>query len=89
MTPAEAAAWSPLTAHQHAGPRRIVALGAEETPPFHAQAARLHRRFGAGGLDTDLMVQPGLNHMNVVLDLADPGPASWPRILANLVQSAR
>lgn len=88
MTPTEAAAWSPLTAHQHGGPRRIIALGADETPPFHAQAARLHHRFSAVGIDSDLMLRPGLNHMNVVLDLADPGQPLG-HTLADLVQSAR
>ncbi|WP_137109129.1 alpha/beta hydrolase [Rhodobacter sp. SY28-1] len=88
MTQAEAAAWSPLTAHQHCGPRRIVALGADETPPFHSQAARLHRRFAAAGIASDLMLLPGLNHMNVVLDLADPGQPLG-QALADLVQSAR
>lgn len=88
MTPAEATAWSPLTAHQHGGPRRIVALGADETPPFHAQAARLHRRFAAVGIDSDLILRPGLNHMNVVLDLADPGQPLG-QTLAGLVRTAR
>ena len=88
MTPAEATAWSPLTAHQHGGPRRIVALGADETPPFHAQATRLHRRFAAAGIASDLMLRPGLNHMNVVLDLADPGQPLG-QTLAGLVQTAR
>lgn len=88
MTPTEAAAWSPLTAHQHGGLRRIIALGADETPPFHAQAARLHHRFSAAGIDSELMLQPGLNHMNVVLDLADPGQPLG-QALADLVQTAR
>lgn len=88
MTPTEAAAWSPLTALQHGGPRRIVALGADETPPFHSQAARLHRRFCATGIDSDLLLRPGLNHMNVVLDLANPDQPLG-QALADLVQSAR
>jgi arylformamidase len=88
MTPAEAAAWSPLTAHQHGGPRRLVALGADATPPFHIQAARLHQRFTTVGIDCDLMLLPGLNHMNVVLNLADPSQPLG-RALADLVQTAR
>lgn len=88
MTPAEAAAWSPLTAQQHPGPRRIVALGADETAPFHHQAARLHRRFQAGGIASHLLVLPRLNHMNVVLDLSDPNQPLG-QALANLVQTAR
>lgn len=88
MTPAEAVAWSPLASRQHHGSRRIVALGADETPPFHAQAAQLHRRFMATGIDSDLLLLPGLNHMNVVLDLADPDKPLG-QALAGLVQSAR
>ena len=88
MTPAEADAWSPLTARQHGRAKRIIALGADETPPFHVQAARLHRQYGAVGIDSRLMVQPYLNHMSVVLDLADPGQPLG-QALADLVQTAR
>lgn len=88
MTAAEAKAWSPLTAHQHEGPRRILALGAEETAPFHHQAARLHQRLDQGDKTTRLMVQPGLNHMNVVLDLADPDQLLG-QALADLVLTSR
>ncbi|AZL58164.1 alpha/beta hydrolase [Tabrizicola piscis] len=88
MTEAEAANWSPLTARQQIGPKRIIALGAEETEPFHAQAGRLHRLCRGLGVKTELMVRPGLNHMNVVLDLADPDQPLGQK-LANLVQSAR
>lgn len=88
MTDAEAAAWSPLTARQHVGPRRIIALGAEETAPFHNQADRLHSLFRKMGIETGLIRRPDLNHMNVVLDLADPEQPLG-EALANLVQSAR
>lgn len=88
MTVSEARAWSPVTAHQHTGPGRIVALGAEETAPFHDQAQRLHRLLGPAGRGARLMVQPGLNHMNVVLDLADP-ERPLGQALADLVATAR
>jgi arylformamidase len=88
MTKAEAATWSPLTARQHVGPQRVIALGAEETEPFHTQAGRLHRLYRGLGVKTEQMVRPGLNHMNVVLDLADPNQPLG-QALANLVQSAR
>jgi arylformamidase len=87
MTPAEAAAWTPLTARQHPGPKRIIALGAEETPPFHDQAARLHRLYRSQGIASDHVVLPGLNHMNVVLDLADPDRPLGQR-LAAMVQDS-
>jgi arylformamidase len=87
MTPAEARDWSPLTSDHHAGPTRIIAFGAEETPPFQDQAQRLSRRLARAGCEARLMVRPGLNHMNVVLDLADPDQPLG-RALADLVVSA-
>ena len=88
MTGAEAAAWSPLTSRQHVGPRRIIALGADETAPFHDQAVSLHRLYQGLRVQTELMVRPGLNHMTVVLDMADPGQPLG-QSLANLVQTTR
>jgi arylformamidase len=88
MTRIEAEVWSPLTAHQHAGPRRIIALGANETPPFHQQAARLHRQLQARGPASDLIIGPGLDHMTVVLDLANPDQP-FGQALADLVATAR
>lgn len=72
MRPDEAADWSPVTASQAAGLLRVIAVGAEETDPFLDQAARLHRLLEDGGLSSEHRVEPGLNHMDVVLDLADP-----------------
>ena len=88
MTQGEAEAWSPLTSRQHGGGHRIIALGEDETSPFHAQAGRLNRLYRGLGLNTSLIVRPGLNHMNVVLDMADPDMPLG-QVLANLVQSAR
>jgi arylformamidase len=72
MTQAEAEAWSPLTSSQLHGPHRIIAFGADETPPFHQQAAALHTRLHTQGSAAKLLPVPSLNHMSVVLDLADP-----------------
>ncbi|MFB2553065.1 alpha/beta hydrolase [Ensifer soli] len=87
MTPAEAAAWSPLTADQRAGPARIVAFGAEETTPFHEQAAALAGKLDAQGQPAELLPVAGLNHMNVVLDLSDPA-GRLGRRLADMVASS-
>ncbi len=87
MTVAEARSWSPLTAQQTTGPRRIIALGARETPPFHDQAARLKGLFRSSDTDTRLMILPDLNHMSVVLDLSDPGTVLG-SALSDLVQTA-
>lgn len=88
MTDAEAAAWSPLASTQHAGPRRIIAYGTDETAPFSAQAAELGRRLRTDIGDTELIAAAGLNHMTVVLDLADVDGVLGRR-LADLVASSR
>jgi arylformamidase len=72
MTPEEASAWSPVTALHHRVPLRVLAVGAEETRPFHIQGRNLHDLLRAQGHGVDLRIEPGLNHMNIVLDLADP-----------------
>jgi arylformamidase len=72
MTQEEAAAWSPLASSHMPAPKRILAFGEEETPPFHDQAKALHRQMVAEGLAAVLLPLPKANHMNVVLDLADP-----------------
>ncbi|AXV17554.1 alpha/beta hydrolase (plasmid) [Neorhizobium sp. SOG26] len=71
MTDAEAAAWSPSTSHQFPA-RRIIACGAEETAPFLEQARHLQNVLASAGETAELILAPHLNHMNVVLDLADP-----------------
>lgn len=72
MTAAEANAWSPLTSGQHPCPRRIVAYGGDETTPFHDQAMQFQVVLASKNEKADLLPAPGLNHMSVVLDLADP-----------------
>jgi len=72
MTTEEAAAWSPLSSSHLLGPNRILAFGEDETRPFHDQANALHRRLTTEGLSAELLAVPKANHMNVVLDLADP-----------------
>lgn len=71
MTPAEATAWSPLTSSQLPCPQRIIAFGAEETLPFHKQAAALNTQLHSQDSASELLTVPGLNHMSIVLDLAD------------------
>ena len=72
MTPEEASAWSPLTSKQHQCPLRIIAYGMEETAPFHDQAALLYGKLRSRQDAAELLAVPGLNHMSVVLDLANP-----------------
>ena len=72
MTPDEAAAWTPITSTQHPGPQRTLVVGAEETRPFHDQGQQLRDLLTSHGLHADLRIEPGLNHMSIVLALADP-----------------
>ncbi|MFN4100270.1 MAG: alpha/beta hydrolase [Pararhodobacter sp.] len=71
MTAEEARAFSPLSSTHQPGPQRIIALGAEETAPFHEQGRALHALLSGKGYPSELRIEPGLNHMNVVLALSD------------------
>ncbi|HHX89378.1 MAG TPA: hypothetical protein GX700_06305 [Paracoccus sp.] len=56
MTPQEARDFSPLAAHHLPGPHRIIALGQEETTPFHTQARGFRRSSRRG----DISLRGGL-----------------------------
>ncbi len=85
MTPMEAVAWSPRTSTQRPCPSRIIAYGADETAPFRDQAAELASLLRSCGNAAELLQAPGLNHMSVVLDLANPNGGLGQR-LADLVE---
>lgn len=80
MTAEEAAAWTPITSTQHPGPHRTLVVGAEETSPFHVQGRQLGHLLRSQGLHADLRIEPGLNHMSIVLALADPNHALGRRL---------
>lgn len=71
MTDDEARDYSPLTAAHHPVPIRIIAVGQEETAPFHQQGRALHDALSGANYLSELRIEPGLNHMNVVLALSD------------------
>jgi len=75
MTVEEAEAWSPLTSTQLPGPARILTRGAMEMAPFHDQAAALGALITGTGQPCELRREPGLNHLTIVLSLADPASA--------------
>lgn len=87
MTSTEAMAWSPLTSTQLQCPQRLIALGEDETSPFHMQALALDERLRAHKNASELLPVPGLNHMSVVLDLADPSGRLGARI-ADMIASS-
>lgn len=81
MTHTEAAAWSPLQSSHHMGPLRIIAYGADETPPFQEQAIALCEKLKASKQASEILAVRGLNHMNVLLNLADPNERLGNRLL--------
>lgn len=87
MTAEEASAWTPITSTQHPGPQRTLIVGAEETRPFHDQGHRLGDLLRSQGLHADLRIEPALNHMSIVLALADPDHPLGQR-LADMVAGA-
>jgi len=72
MTAAEASDWSPLTAMQLPVPSRIITRGALETAPFHDQARAFAALLDHNGQSCTLREEQGLNHLSIVLALADP-----------------
>lgn len=86
MTTEEAAGWSPLTSGQGEGPLRIITRGSEETLPFHEQAQRFGRRLDQEGHANKVREEPGLNHLTIVLSLADP-KSPLGGVLADLLES--
>src|SRR5690606_12236451 len=71
MTADEARAWTPLAARQLPGPKRIVMVSEHDTPPFHEQARAFTELLQEQGLEASLRTEAGLNHMSIVLALAD------------------
>ncbi len=72
MTPAEAAAWTPLVSQQLPVPRRIVMLAEHDTAPYHTQAVQFTSLLQSQGHDAQLRTEAGLNHLSIVLTMADP-----------------
>lgn len=86
MTADEARAWTPLAARQLPGPKRIVMVSEHDTPPFHEQARAFTELLQEQGLEASLRTEAGLNHMSIVLALADPESAAG-QCLAEVVSS--
>ncbi len=72
MTPAEAAAWSPLTSRHLDGPRRMVMLAEMDTAPFHVQGRQFACLLERNVAGSEFRVEAGLNHLTIVLALGDP-----------------
>jgi arylformamidase len=70
LTEDEIAAWSALGSSTTGSSTIMVAVGEEETPPFHSQARALAAGAARGAR---VQVLNGLNHMSVVRELGRPG----------------
>lgn len=85
MTRDESAEWSPLTSTQLPCGPRIITRGEHETQPFHDQAERFSAVLRAGGHDVECRTEANLNHLTIMLALADPHHALG-AMLGDLVQ---
>lgn len=72
LTDDEVARFSPLRREYRADGRVSLAVGARETPPFHAQAADFARRLSANGLNVQTSVLAE-DHMSIVASLGTDG----------------
>ena len=64
---------SPLFNIPSSAPPLLLSLGANESLEFHRQAAVFHDAWKANGLEAQLLVQTGKNHMTAIEDLARQG----------------
>lgn len=87
LTDDEVARFSPLRRDYRADGRVSLAVGARETPPFHAQAADFARRLSANGLDVQTSM-PAEDHMSIVASLGTGGTDMATR-LAHLLAPER
>jgi len=86
ITDREVADLSPMLHSFDQGCRAIIAVGAEETPPFHQQADAFSLRLREQGLSVTSERLEGSNHMSSVRDLGLPETAIG-RILSEMIAS--
>lgn len=86
LTDEEVAAFTPLTQRHAPGPRVEITLGAEETPPFHSQAAAFAAHLSGQGVAVTQSAIAARNHMTSVRDLAIPDSDAG-RMLTALIRA--
>ncbi|MBZ9769079.1 alpha/beta hydrolase [Mesorhizobium sp. CA6] len=84
ITDEEAASLSPLTHRFDPAVEVEIAVGAEETPPFHSQAEAFAKHLRKQGLAVSQTALLGANHMSSVRDLGVSGTEASDR-LAKLI----
>jgi len=75
ITDEEAALFTPLTHRFDPAVAVEIAVGAEETPPFHNQADAFARHLAKQGLHVSQAAFPGSNHMSSVRNLGNKATA--------------
>lgn len=88
LTDEEVANWSPLEAEQQPGPRVVLAVGHDETPPFHQQAQDLCFAAARRNIAIERLTLPHHNHVSIVRDLAQPG-TRMAGLLAECIAASR
>lgn len=73
FTPEEVERFTPLNLLFDAGVSYDIMVGAEETPPFHAQADAFANRLRGQGARVERSSLEGEHHMSIVLQLGTPG----------------
>jgi len=73
LTPEEVECFSPLRFPGNSAQRFILAVGADETKPFHDQAEDYLRHLRREACDAELVSLAGEHHMSIVLSLGTPG----------------
>jgi arylformamidase len=88
ITDAEAAELSPL--RRQTDPETVVsiAVGSEETVPFHQQAHDYARHLGGQGHSVETVTLAGKNHMTSMLDLGDPESETG-RLITRAIEQSR
>jgi arylformamidase len=71
LTPSEVERWTPMDAIAELTVARTLAVGADESEPFHKQAEAYASQLAANGAKTRRFVLPERNHMNIISDLGD------------------
>lgn len=88
LTDEEVANWSPLEAEQQQGPRVVLAVGHDETPPFHQQAQDLCFAAARRNVAIERLTIPHHNHVTILRDLALPG-TRMAGLLAECIAASR
>jgi arylformamidase len=73
LTDDEVSRFTPMHRRYDGATRVLMLVGADETPPFHTQAAAFHASLRAQGLSVELADVPARNHMDSVRDLGIAG----------------